>query len=202
MDRNHPSLSGWSLTRNGVLVLAALFAVRWFITEGAEESVRAVVRLTAQTSVVLFCAAFVASSLRAVWRSDFSAWLLRNRRYLGVTFAFSHLIHLVALVALGLVSPEFAAGVSPVTLIFGGLAYAFILAMTLTSNDRAVAALGLARWRLLHKVGAWYVWFIFAQSYLPRAIGKSPIYWLPAGLLLAVLGLRIFVAQRARRQRA
>lgn len=189
--------SGWSLTRLVVTVLGLLFAARYVATPGAEESVRAVVRLTAQTSVLIFCFVFAASSLRAVWRSEFSGWLLRNRRYLGVAFAFSHAVHLVALIALAQVSAEFAASVSPVTLIFGGLGFAFIAALAATSNDRAVQTLGLANWRRLHKTGVYYLWFIFFQSYLPRAL-SSPVYWIPTGLLLVALGVRFYVWQRSR----
>lgn len=194
--------SGWALTRNAVVLLAAAFLLRWLATAGAEESLRAVVRLTAQASVVLFCAVFAASSLRALWRGPFSAWLLRNRRYLGVTFAFSHLVHLGALVALGFVVPGFAGSLGAVTLVFGGFAYVLILAMAATSNDRAVAAIGLPAWRRLHRFGVYYLWILFAQSYLPRALGKSPWYWLPAGLLLAALGLRCAAWWPQRRQRA
>ncbi len=189
--------SGWALTRLAVVVLGLLFAIRFVITPGAEESIRAVVRLTAQTSVVLFSFVFAASSLRVVWRSEFSGWLLRNRRYLGVAFAFSHAIHLIALIALARVSAEFAASVSPVTLIFGGLGFAFIAALAATSNDRAVRSMGLPNWRRLHKTGVYYLWFIFFQSYLPRAL-SSPVYWIPTGLLLVALGLRIYAWQRSR----
>lgn len=195
-------VSGWALTRNAVLLLAAAFTLRWLLTDGDEESLRAVVRLTAQTSVVLFCAVFAASSLRALWRHPVSAWLLRNRRYLGVTFAFSHLVHLAALVALALVVPGFAASLGAVTLVFGGFAYVLIVAMAATSNDRAVAAMGRLSWQRLHRFGAYYLWILFAQSYLPRALEKSPWYWLPAGLLLAALGLRLVAGWRQRRRPA
>lgn len=195
-------VSGWALTRNAVLLLAAAFTLRWLLTDGDEESLRAVVRLTAQTSVVLFCAVFAASSLRALWRHPVSAWLLRNRRYLGVTFAFSHLVHLVALVALAFVVPGFAGSLGAVTLVFGGFAYVLIVAMAATSNDRAVAAIGRPAWQRLHRFGAYYLWILFAQSYLPRALDKSPWYWLPAGLLLAALGLRLVAWWRQRRRPA
>ena len=198
MQGSKGEFSGWSLTRKGVVMLTIAFAARAFTVDGSEESIRAVIRLTAQTSVTLFCAVFAASSLRAVWRNDFSRWLLRNRRYLGVTFAYSHFVHLLALIALAGVSAEFVAGLSAVTLIFGGFAFVLIGAMAATSNDRAVAALGPVAWRRLHTFGVYYLWFLFLQSYLPRALTQAPGYWLPTGALLAAIGLRAYVRLRPR----
>jgi len=192
------AISGWALTRNASAALAAAFAIRYLAAAGGEESIRAVVRLTAQTSVVLFVAAFAASSLRVVWKSEATAWLLKNRRYVGVTFAFSHLVHLFALIALGRVSQEFVDSLNATTLIGGGLGFVFIGLLAATSSNRAVATLGAANWRRLHKVGVYYIWVIFFQSYLPRALFTSPVYWLPTGLLLAGFGLRIYAWQRAR----
>ncbi len=198
MQGSKGAFSGWSLTHKGVVMLTIAFAARALTVDGSEESIRAVIRLTAQTSVTLFCAVFAASSLRAVWRNDFSRWLLRNRRYLGVTFAYSHFVHLLALIALAGVSAEFVAGLSAVTLIFGGFAFVLIGAMAATSNDRAVAALGPVAWRRLHTFGVYYLWFLFLQSYLPRALTQAPGYWLPTGALLAAIGLRAYVRLRPR----
>jgi hypothetical protein len=47
----------------------------------------------------------------------------------------------------------------------GGLGFAFFFAMALTSSDAAVAALGRRSWKLLHTVGAYWIWFIFALTF-------------------------------------
>lgn len=198
MQRTRAITSGWGFTAACCAVLSLLFVARFLAGDGGEESIRGVVRLSAQTSVALFCAAFAASSVRIAWKSAASAWLLRNRRYVGVSFAFSHAAHLAALVALAQVSPEFVSGLNPVTLVGGGLAYAFIGLMAATSSDRAVAALGRQRWQRLHKVGGYYVWILFAQSYLPRAFLVSPAYALPSALLILAIGLRLYAARRSR----
>jgi hypothetical protein len=97
------------------------------------------------------------------------------------------------------VSPEFRAGVDPTTLLFGGMAYVFLVAMTATSFDRTASWLGPRRWRRLHTVGAWWIWAIFVISYLPE--GEQQITLLPTvffALLLVAAGLRL-VARRRRR---
>jgi len=63
--------------------------------------------------------------------------MLANRRYLGVSFAVSHATHLLAIFALGgwsLAGVVARAGVPAAAL--GGIAYAFLAAMTATSFDR------------------------------------------------------------------
>jgi hypothetical protein len=70
------------------------------------EGARAVIRATARTSVLLFCAAFTASSLAQLWKSPATRWMIRNRRYLGVSFGVSHAIHYVAVAAFAILDPD------------------------------------------------------------------------------------------------
>jgi DMSO/TMAO reductase YedYZ heme-binding membrane subunit len=178
----------------GLLVLAA-----GLLHGSSEESVRMVVRWTAKIAVVLFAAAFSASSLRVFWQSEATRFLMTNRRRLGLGFALAHSVHLLALIVLGVTFPTpFLDDLSTATLVGGGLAYVFVLAMAATSNDASVRRLGARRWRALHTVGGWYVWLIFTQSYAPRA-AVDPAYVPFAALLVGVAGLRIARWQRVRR---
>ena len=155
-----------------------------------EDGVRMLIRATARSSLALFSLAFAASSLRRLVHVPATAWLLRNRRYLGLSFAVSHALHLAGIVALAEGWPESFARTSTTTLIGGGLGYGFVAAMAATSNDRAVAWLGRRRWRLLHLTGSWLLWGIFASSYVPRAV-RAPGYLPLAVLPVAVLGVRV-----------
>ena len=84
------------------------------------------------------------SSLQRLLPNQGTLWLLHNRRQVGLLFAWSQLLHLLALVALGQSYPgPFLVHLSAVTLTGGGLAYFFTFAMAATSNDRAVRWLGL-----------------------------------------------------------
>jgi sulfoxide reductase heme-binding subunit YedZ len=190
-------MKGWKLTIAISGALLVLFGLQLAFYGTGEEGIRVVVRGTARTSVVLFALAFGASSLRSFWRTPATRWLLANRRYIGVSYAVSHVIHALALAALYPASEDFRSGLNAVTLVGGGLAYVFTLAMAFTSSDAAVAALGLSRWRLLHTIGGWYIWLIFTQSYLPRAI-QMPAYIPAAALLIALAAARL--ASRSRRR--
>jgi hypothetical protein len=183
--------SGWPIVGWSTLIVAALASSLLLAAGGGEAGWRAVIRLTARTSFVLFTAAFIASSLRALWRTPLTRWLLANRRYVGVSFAASHALHLVAIVAVIRTAPDFRT--SAATAVGGGLAYVFLAAMTVTSSDRAVAWLGARRWRLLHKTGMYYCWFIFFITYAPRLLlgwAYAALYAPFVAVLLGSLALR------------
>jgi hypothetical protein len=192
---------GWSIVAWCGGVVAAMGALLLLAYGTGEEGVRAVVRHTAQTSFALFIATYSASSARALWRTPFTAWLLANRRYVGVGFAVSHAFHLLAIIALYRVSPSFRADLSWSTLIGGGLAFVLVFVMAATSSDRAVALLGRRAWKALHTAGIHYIWFIFFISYTPRMLITSIAYAPFVVLLLAGLGLRIAARLRLRQNR-
>ncbi len=152
---------GWPIVGWSALAIAGMTAAILALAGPGEEGIRMVVRATARTSVVLFGLAFAASSLRRVWPSALTRWLLANRRYLGVSFATSHAAHLLALFALADWSlATFAAKGDWAGLVLGGLGYLFVAAMAATSFDRTAAWLGPRRWQRLHTIGGWYLWFI------------------------------------------
>ena len=139
---------GWRLF--ALLSLTLLTLSIWIAgMRGFEvDGVRMVIRFTARTSLVLFCLAFAGAALALMWPNAWTRWLRRNRRYLGVSFAASHGIHAVAIAAFAVMDPAgYAAATSIASYIFGGIGYAFIIAMTATSFDRTATAIGARTWR-------------------------------------------------------
>lgn len=162
-------------------------------------AIRLAIRVTARTSLLLFCAAFVTSALAGWWRSPVTRALLAYRRQIGLGFAFSHGLHLAAIIAFARVSPaQFHAATSIVTYLGGGLAYVLIAAMAATSFDRSARWLGARRWRLLHGVGGYYVWIIFANSYARRAVHDG-FYRPMMALLIVVMVVKLAWLVRQRR---
>jgi sulfoxide reductase heme-binding subunit YedZ len=193
-------LNGWPLTV--VLTLAivlmafAIATAHQFDTEG----MRAVIRATARTSLLLFCLAYTASALHRLWPTAWTRWQRRNRRHLGVAFGASHGVHAVAIVSLVLVAPDLLGAVaSPDMLIFGGLGYAVIAAMVATSFDRTAALIGPRAWRILHATGAHFVWFSFIVTFGKRT-GANPAYWGFIALLAVALALRLVAWRVAARR--
>jgi len=189
-------LEGVRLLGALAVAVAAMVAAVVAVEGAGEPGVRAVIRWTARSSLVLFLAAFAASSARRLWRVPATAWLLRNRRWVGLSFAFSHALHLVGIAVLATRFPA-AFEPEPATLVGGGLGYVFVAAMAATSSDAAVRRLGARRWRLLHKTGAWVLFAIFAQNYLVAPF-FDPRY-APLGLATAgAAGLRVAAWWRGR----
>ncbi|HWX07647.1 MAG TPA: hypothetical protein VN065_17605, partial [Bradyrhizobium sp.] len=95
---------------------------------------------------------------------------------------------------------DYMAATSAATYLFGGIGYAFIIAMTATSFDRTVAAIGPRAWRILHLGGGYYLWFQFMISFGKRIPGM-PLYSLFLIPLLAVMALRLIAMAAARTPR-
>lgn len=193
------TLSGWRLT--GLLsLLLVLMALAILSTGGmSTDAIRTVIRATARTSLVLFLLAFAASPAASLWPGRTTRWLLRNRRYIGVSFAASHGVHALAIIAFAVQDPIlFGEMTSTGTLISGGSAYLFIILMAATSFDRAAAWLGPRNWRILHWCGAWYIALSFIITNAKRA-PDMPLYWLPVALILTAILLRLVAKLRDRR---
>lgn len=191
---------GWSIVGAVAIALILVVSIEAMTASAPVEGVRGIIRVTARSSFALFSLAFTASAAHHFWLNAWSRWQLRNRRYLGVSFAFSHGVHLLAILALGRIAPaELAAEADAVTWIFGGLAYVFIALMTATSFDSTARLISPRAWSTLHTVGAYYIWFIFANSYLSRS-AVIPAYIPVAVVVVFILGLR--VAARVSKSRA
>src|SRR5690242_5680172 len=96
---------GWRLFGLLTLILTALCiwiaGMRGFEVDG----IRMVIRFTARTSLLFFCLAFSAAALARLWPNAYTRWQRRNRRYLGVTFAASHALHALAIIAFAQIDP-------------------------------------------------------------------------------------------------
>lgn len=156
---------------------------------------RSGIRFTAQYSLVLFSIGFIATSLQLFPKNQLTTWIRKNRRYLGLSFATSHLVHGLVIFALYLMYPDlFQQIVSPLSKIFGGIGFFVVFVLAVTSSDYAIKKIGFRRWKNIHRFGVYYIWFIFLASYLPRAI-SSPEYWPVVLFLVSCLGLRLIYSR-------
>lgn len=191
--------TGWAEDERLLFVLiAALLAMSAILVAIAGTGIdgtRMLIRATARSSLLIFLAAFAASSLVRLWPAPTTRWMIRNRRWLGLGFAFSHLVHLIAILWLFGVYGGQTPAPSMRTIIGGGIAYVFIALLAATSWNGAVRALGARTWQRLHKTGVWYIWLIFMVSYGGRA-ASDPLYLPPALLLVGAAALRVVAARR------
>jgi hypothetical protein len=194
-------MNGWRLTGVLSLLLAAMALYFLGVSGGDADGIRLVIRATARTSLVLFVLAFTASAMVELLPSDATRWQRRNRRYLGVSFAVSHFIHLAAIVSLAVVDKVLFWKLTNLgTIVLAGAAYLFIAAMAATSFDRSAAWLGPPKWRLLHLVGGWYIWISFAVA-IGKRVPLDRFYWPMAALILAAGLVRLAAMWRRNRRR-
>jgi hypothetical protein len=73
-------IEGWRIAYWVAAAILACIALIFVASGWNEESVRSVVRGTAESSVCLFLMAFTASSLIRLWSCSATRWLRRNRR--------------------------------------------------------------------------------------------------------------------------
>ena len=190
-------LRGTRIVYTAIVVFGAMCATLFAVAGGGEEGVRLAIRATARTSLALFAVVFCSAAVRHLFKSDATAWLLRNRRYLGLSVAVSHGYHLGFILAL------YAMGVgddtSIVTVVGGSWGFLLLFLMAATSNDASQRRLR-ANWRRLHLLGIYSLWLIFAATYLPAA-SSGLIAATASVALLASMALRLWPVGPVRRAR-
>lgn len=190
------SLQGWNIVGFSAVVIGAMVGVIWLVHGIDEQAMRTAIRATGRTSCILFLCAFVASALHRIRSTPLTAWLLTNRRYLGVSMAVSHTYHAIAILGLWFVTSgalKFDA--------LGTLGYIFLITMTVTSFKRPAAWIGQSAWKILHTTGMHYFWLGFTMEFSLR-ISQSMFIYLPLSILLVVAMMLRVVAPRMQRKLA
>jgi methionine sulfoxide reductase heme-binding subunit len=194
-------MNGWRLTGVLSLLLSAMALYLLSVEGWGAEGIRLVIRATARSSLVLFVLAFAATAMVELLPSEATRWQRRNRRYLGVSFAVSHLIHLLAIFVLASIDQALFWKLTNInTIVLAGTAYLFIAAMAATSFDRTAGWLGPRKWRRLHLLGGWYIWISFAVA-VGKRVPIDRFYWPMAALVLAAGLVRLVAMWRRSRRR-
>ncbi len=147
-----------------IALAAGAMATGFAVGDGAEEQWSAATRFTARVGFPLLILAYIARPLVQLTKAPWAKQLLRQRKYIGLGFALTHTVHLVAIVMLYRTLGELP---ELIAVLGGGFAYVLLFAMAITSNQQAMKLLG-KRWKQLHWAGIHYLWFIFLQSYAGR----------------------------------
>ncbi len=193
---NSGGLWHWRIVQLTVGLSVLCFAAFYWLGGFTEESTRQCIRLSAKVSVVLFSMAFAASAVQGLLRNVLTFWWRMNRKYLGISFAIVHLLHLAFLVLLQQYFHPVFTLAKTTSLFAGGMAYLFVVLMLLTSFEHFSKHLSKKSWKLLHTVGGWWIWAIFASSYFKRVLHGEMEYLPWAGLVLAVGVLRLISLMR------
>ena len=191
--------SGWRLTGIISVLLLGNVLITLLVNDiNDKETVSILIRSTAKLSFLLFMMAFVASSLHYYIKNSLTRWLLKNRRYIGVSFAISHYLHLGTLILMTLhIDFNVFEERGLFKTAFGAVAYAFITVMTITSFDSTRNLFGAKNWKRIHTIGGYLLWVIFAKSYILEM--TNPLRVIFALIAVTVLSSRISVLFRKTR---
>ncbi|BDM23680.1 MULTISPECIES: ferric reductase-like transmembrane domain-containing protein [Pseudomonas] len=184
------ALAGLTLLMTAVVLLGA--------APGAD-GLRSAIRATARSSFALFLLAFLASSAATLLPGIGSRRLLRERRYLGLAFAFSHTVHGVLIYRYAQQFPElFWAGRTATSSLPGSIGYLFLLLLTLTSFKAPMRLLGGRAWKTLHSTGMWVLAGVFCLSFYKR-IPMGGWYPLAFALMFSAIALKLTAKLAPRR---
>jgi DMSO/TMAO reductase YedYZ heme-binding membrane subunit len=187
-------------------LLAGLGAIGAGLASGSDlhEGWNLAARWTARVSFPFFILTFIASALVRLYPSAWTRALLRDRRWWGLGFAAAFLAHLAALLVNNWLRDNFP----PASLSDPGpYVYLLLLAMVLTSTNAARKRMG-GWWKLLHRLGMWAYWAVFAISPYLGALHtlswpeqnplRDPYFIVGIGAAL----LKLAAAAKARRKKA
>jgi hypothetical protein len=178
------ALQGWSLF--WVMAFAISVAISLGLPQTDFHTARGtegIVLRSVRCALPFFLVAFTASSLATLWPGSFTRWLLANRRYFGLAFAFGMAWHL-SFVSYYLLRFHIHFNSRALTADYVGLT--FLVALTLTSFRPVSRHLSAATWRHLHKLGVYMIWLLAVYIYQGGA--RSDRDLLHIGGLLVLLG--------------
>jgi sulfoxide reductase heme-binding subunit YedZ len=190
-------VGAWRLFRLLAFAISAVICIALPSTDfRSAHGTEYIILYSVRCALPFFLVAFTASSLAILWPSRSTRWLLSNRRYFGLAFAFGMGWHLT-FVAYTTIRFGNQLNRSAITLDMIGLA--FLLALTLTSFRTIAQRLGPATWRLIHKTGVYVIWLLATYIYLAGARGDKDVFHI-AALTVLVAAWLVRVAAWTRMQ--
>ena len=122
----------------------------YLILDGSDitETSRLFLRVSGRLGMFMFFISFGASALHRVFKSDWTAYLVRNRRYLGISTAIVLWCHFLVILSLSFTAPAwFEVSVPWYILYPGSVTFTLVGLMALTSNNTAQRKLGSRAWK-------------------------------------------------------
>ena len=166
MTLNSRIISGWKLFWLITVPISAVMVLAMVRVDlSSADGVSSMIQLSVRHAVPLLYITFAASSLQVLFPGSFSRWLLRNRSFIGLSFAAAmgwQLMFILWLVNLH--TDYYVSEVYVLSDVIEGLGgYTLLIAMVLTSFKFGRSRLTQKQWKRLHTVGIYWLW-IYAWS--------------------------------------
>ena len=162
------TLNGWNLyALITVPISIAVLIAMTTVDLSSPRGVSSMIQFSVRSSVPWLYLAFAASSLVVVFPGQFSRWLLRNRRYIGLCFAsaMAWQLFFILWLVIGYWDYYVAQPSSLTDLITQLPGYLLLIAMSLTSFRRWRSKLTARQWRILHKGSIYFLWAVVWSTY-------------------------------------
>ena len=204
---DHRALNGWPLFWLLSLGLSAATAFKMARLDLADpENVSSMIAYSVRWAVPFIFTVTAASALPVLFPGNGSRWLLRNRRYVGLSFAVAMAWQGAFIFLMSAFFRDYY--YADVYLlrdeIEGSSGYLFLLAMTVTSFQFGRALVSGRQWKTLHRCGMYFLWAYAFSVYwwnLFYYANATPIDYVYYWLGFAAMALRIAAWGSRRRQR-
>jgi DMSO/TMAO reductase YedYZ heme-binding membrane subunit len=183
-------LESWRLFRLLAVAISAINCAALPFTDfQSARGTEFIILYTVRCALPFFLIAFIASSVATLWPGRSTRWLLSNRRYFGLTFAFGMCWHLT-FVAYTII--RFGNHINRTATTLDLIGLVFLLALTLTSFRSIAHRLSPTSWRRLHKTGVYAIWLLATYIYLIGVRDDAdPLHIVALSVLAAAWFLRL-----------
>lgn len=171
-------LESWRLFRLLAFAISAAICIALPSTDfQSAHGTEFIVLYSVRCALPFFIFAFIASSLAILWPSQGARWLLSNRRYFGLAFAFGMGWHLTFVAYTTL---RFGNHLNRTATTLDLIGLAFLLALTMTSFRLFAQRLRKAIWRRIHKTGVYAIWLLATYIYLAGVRSDGDLFHIVA----------------------
>jgi sulfoxide reductase heme-binding subunit YedZ len=180
------------------LILAPAIGITMILVDGFKiPTLMAELTVLTRVSSLIFILIFIARPLHDLLGTKWTAWLVANRRYLGLSFAAWHLMHWPILASvLAIEGPATFWKYTHSYLIPATTVLLVITFMAATSSDRAVRWLGKPLWSTLHTIGLYLIWGWMVRNYIVMMHRHELHLYVHFALLCAAMVFRLAMAVR------
>lgn len=192
--------NSWPLFWLLALLISLAVGCRLLVADlRSSHGLESIIRYTVRCALPFFLIAFTASSVMTLCPSGATRWLMANRRYFGLAFAFGMTWHLT-FVATSMLA--FGNRLNALSLAMDCVGLLFLTLMTLTSFRAMARHLGPRRWRHLHKTGAYVIWLLATYIYLEDVRSdRDLLHFVVLSCFVAAWALRIAAWMKKRHTR-
>jgi len=168
-----------------ITIAAILILIAISIYGIQENGIRHVNRYLARFNFIIFIFIFISSSLNSILQTSLTTQLMKLRSHLWIAFTsimFLRILTIIAFYQIVLIAPQ------EILISIGrGLGLFLALTMALTTNQYSIDLFGEKVWKMIHNVGIYGLWFIYAFTFIGRVSisrGYIPIACIPFIILI------------------